>query len=481
MLGRVGQACLLLIALGGCDFDHDVGRYRAVLDGPRPPAVGRFDPRGPLTLRRALVLANADDEAIGLSGENYVQALATKMRDAGTFLPTLSLSPTYSLSKGGSSGFIIGSTATGTTSTGTTGTTGTTTTGGGTTTAGETTQITGGGTGISHSFSVPIGAAINGSLANVSSYEAAGESVDQLAQTLLDERETILLQVVQSYYGAMRDEEQVRVYQSSLRFKAEKVRDQQARLRLGAVRPLDLAQSESDLSSTRVSLIQARTDAANARSALARLMGVSEVAGELTDAYDPPAQVAAVEQWQADAHRRRQDLAAAERAVDAARFKVESAIREYFPTVSINFDYFLYNDPHTSQGWSGGLSGSIPIFSALQIEADVRTAWSQYRAAGLTREQARRQVTDDVNEGYQNLRDARDQVAELKVEVAASQKAVDLAERAYQLGSDSNLDRLTQQDSLLTAQLSLVNEQFSEKSSYLALLRASGTLAGVVR
>jgi outer membrane protein TolC len=470
--GRVGLICLLGFALVGCDFDHDVNRYRAVLDGPKPPAVGRYDPRGPLSLRRALVLANADDEAIGISGENYIQALATKMKDAGTFLPTLSLAPTYSLSKGGASGFSLS---------GLTSTTGGSTTTGSTTSGGQTFQITGGTNGVSHSFSVPLGVSATGSLSNVSTYQAAGESVDQLAQTLLDERETILLQVAQSYYGAMKAEQQVRVFESSLRFKGEKVRDQQARLRLGAVRPLDVAQSESDLAATRVSLTQARTDVATNRSALARLMGVSEVAGELTDAYDPPAEVAAVEAWQDDAHRRRPDLVAAERAVDAAKFKVESAIREYFPTVSIDFNYFLYNDPHSSQTWTNAISGSIPIFSALSIEADVRAAWSQYRAAGLTREQTRRTVTDDVNEQYANLHDAREQVAELKVEVAASQKAVDLAERGYQLGSASNLDRLTQQDNLLTAQLNLVNEQFSEKSSYLALLRASGALAGVLR
>ncbi len=485
MLRRAGPVFCLGLLLVGCDFDHDVNRYRAVLDGPRPPAVGRYDPRGPLPLRRALVLADADDEAIGISGENYVQGLATKMKDAGTFLPTLSLSPTYSLSKGGSSGFAIsgisstsGGTAGGTTTTGTTATGGSTST---TTTGGQTFQITSGGGGVSHAFSVPIGATVNGSLANVSSYEAAGETAEQLAATLLDERETILLQVAQSYYGALKAERQVAVYESSLRFKAEKVRDQRERLRLGAVRPLDLAQSESDLAATRVSLTQARTDVATNRSALARLMGVTEAAGPLVDAFDPPADAAAVEQWQFDAHRQRQDLIAAERAVDAAHFKVESAIREYFPSVSINFNYFLYNDPRSSQSYSGGLSGSIPIFSALSIEADVRAAWSQYRSAGLTREQTRRTVTDDVNEQYQNLHDAREQVAELQVEVAASQKAVDLAERAYQLGSESNLDRLTQQDNLLTAQLNLVTQELNEKTSYLSLLRASGALGTAAR
>ena len=478
---------LCLAAGAGCDFHEDVDRYRAVLDGPHPRAVAAYDPDAPLSLVRALKLANQDNEAIGLSGENYVQALATKMRAAGTFIPTLSLSPTYSLSRsgGGGSGFIIGgSTTGGTTTGGTTGGTttgGTTGTGGSTTGGGQTIQLTGGSTGVSHSFSVPIGASLQGSLANVATYQASGVTVDQQALAVLDERETILLQVVQSYYNTIKFERQVAVYENSVRFRSEKVRDQEARLKLGAVRPLDAAQSQSDLATTQSNLTQSRADAANARSGLARLMGVSAVTGPLTDAFDPPAEVPAVETWQADALRQRQDVSAAERAVEAARYNVAAAFNQYYPSVSVNFNYFLYNDPNNNNGWSGGLSGNIPLFSAFQIEADVRMAWSRFRAAGLTRSQTRRTVTDDVNQQYQNLANARAQVGELKVAVDYARRAVDLAERGYQLGQTTNLNRLTQQDALLTAELNLVNQQFGEKSSYLALLRASGALNTVLR
>jgi outer membrane protein TolC len=177
----------------------------------------------------------------------------------------------------------------------------------------------------------------------------------------------------------------------------------------------------------------------------------------------------------------RQDLIDATIAVEVARLKVEGAIREYFPSVTIDFNYFMYNDPTSTQKWSGGLSGNIPIFSALSIEADVRTAWSQYRAALLTRSQTLHQVADDVREDYQNVIDSRDKVAELQIQVQAAQQAYDLAERAYQLGSESNLDRLTQQDALVTAQLNLVSEQFNQKSNYLTLLRASGRLATAMK
>jgi multidrug efflux system outer membrane protein len=462
---------LVVFCAGGCRFDEDVPRYRAVLDGKHPATVPVYEPDQPLSLTRALQIADADDEAIGISGETYIQALAQKMKDAGNFLPTLSLAPDYSLSKGGGGGFTFGST--GGSSTGGTST-------GGTSTGGFTLTPTKSGS-ISHDFSVPLGASVTGNLSNVSTLAAAGQTADQDALLLLNERETILLQVVQSYYTCLTDEHQVRVYENSVNFKAEKVRDQEARLKLGGVRPLDVATSQSDLSSTRVSLIQARTAAGNARSALARLMGVSSVDGPLTDTFEPPVDVPGIERWQVTAKQRRQDLLAAARATEAARLRVEGAIREYFPSVTINFNYFLYNDPTSSAVWTAGLTGNIPIFSALSIEADVRNAWSAYRQSGLSESQTRRQVSDDVNEGYANLLDARNQIRELEVEVAAAKNAADLAERSYRLGSDSNLDRLTQQDNLLTAELSLVTERFSEKSAYLNLLRASGELASVLK
>jgi outer membrane protein len=469
---RRGYILLSILLLPGCIFDKDVSKYRAVLDGPHQATMPAYDADQPLPLVRALQLANADNEAIGITGENYIQALAQKMKDAGNFLPTLSLAPAYSLAKGGSNaGFTIGGT--------TTGTGGTTTTGG--STAAQSVVVGSSSGGLSHDFSVPLGASMTGSLSNVSTLQAQGQTVDQRALLLLDERETILLQVVTSYYTCLKDERQVAVYESSVKFKAEKVRDQEARLKLGAVKPLDLSTSQSDLASTRVSLIQARTDARNARSALARLMGVSEVRGPLVDAFAPPAEVPDLEQWQVKAKEHRQDLLAAVRANEADRLLVEAAIREYFPSVTINFNYFLYNDPISSQVWTAGLTGNVPIFSALSIEADVRNAWSVYRQSGLALSQTFRQVSDDVNEGVANLQNSRDKIRELNIEVSAAQKAADLAERSYQLGSESNLDRLTQQDNFLTAQLNLVSEQFNEKSNYLNLLRASGSLGTVLK
>lgn len=431
-----GVAVLLLLT--GCgNWSDDVVRYRQVLDGLEPATRPAYDGAEALPLVRALQMANADNEAIATQGENYVQALAEKMRQAGTFLPTLSLGPTYSLSG------------------------------------------TDGGT--AHRLTVPVSASTTGSLANIANLEAAGQNAQQRAQVLLNERETILLQVVQAYYTVIKAERQAEVYENSLKLKVERLRDQEARLKLENAKPLDVAQSQADLAGTRVALTQARTDAANARSALARLMGTAVVAGPLTDAYVLPVEIPTLEQWQQQAEASRQDLQAATLTVEASRLGLDAAIRQYYPSITINFNYYLHSDPASLQNWTGGVSANLPIFSALAIEADIRRAWSVYRQAGLGVSQTRRQVVDDVNQGYQNLQNSRQKITDLQTQVDAAQRALTLAERAYQLGATSNLDRLTQQDAWLTAQLNLVSEELNAKTNHLVLLRAAGQLGRIMQ
>ena len=91
-------ALLLVIAAlgaGGCHLDQkkEVARYRKVLDADAPPV--DFTPGEPLSLEQALALANQHNERLALRGEDYLQALIAKDRAASSFLPTISLAPTY--------------------------------------------------------------------------------------------------------------------------------------------------------------------------------------------------------------------------------------------------------------------------------------------------------------------------------------------------------------------------------------------------
>ena len=199
------------------------------------------------------------------------------------------------------------------------------------------------------------------------------------------------------------------------------------------------------------------------------------VDGPLLDAFAPPDPLPPTGEFRARAQSDRQDLLAAHAAVRAARQGVQVAVSKYYPSISANLSYLLYGQPSGQTLWSLALQGTMPLFSAGTIEADVRTAWSQYRQAVLNDSRIARQVDADVRTAYDNTQTSAGKITELKVQVAANQQAYDLADRSYRLGSSTtNLDRLTAQDNLLNAQLQLVSEEFNHKIYYLDLLRATG-------
>jgi outer membrane protein TolC len=221
-------------------------------------------------------------------------------------------------------------------------------------------------------------------------------------------------------------------------------------------------------------LLRAQSDVANGRSTLAFLIGAPFVDGPLVDQFSPPESVPTPEELEALAETHRQDYLAAHAAQEAARYGVQSAIREYYPSISLSADYLLYRHPDAGGLWGMSLSALFPIFNAGLIQTDVRTAWSRFRQAGLDESLLRRQIHEDIQTSSQNLATSRSTLAELRTEVEAAQRAYDLSEASYRVGQASNLDRLSAQDRLLNAQLQLTSEQYNNKVFYLELLRSTG-------
>ncbi|HWB55281.1 MAG TPA: TolC family protein [Tepidisphaeraceae bacterium] len=444
----------LLVTIAGCipSEQQEIARYRKVLDAHAPTTVPVRSSQTPLTLEQAFALVNQNNELLKQSGEDYLQAIIAKNNAFAAFLPTVDLSLGYSVSYNDHViyGYTKGSSST--------------------------PPVPLSHSTISHSKSGTLGTQMNifNGFRDVAALRQATDVIEQRKAALLDEQATLLLNVTQSYYLVLESEESARVLRDSLHFRHEEIRDMQARLKLGNARPLDLAQAQADEATTRASLRQAQTNAINARSELAYLIGVPAITGPLADRYMVPHPLRAEKQFETLAQSYREDLIAARAGVKVAQQGLKQAIGEYFPSVGINFNYFLFNEPGSL--WTAGLTGHIPIFSAGTIEADIRTAWSVYRQTGLAESYVRRGVFNDVQTAYEDLLNDSEQISDLGDSVVAAEKAFDLADRLYKIGGGSNLDRLTAQDTLLNAQLALTNAKYAEKIDYLTLLRNSGLL-----
>lgn len=423
------------------DQKKEVATYRKVLEPTTQPVVTRGGSE-PLTLEKALRLANQDNERLGIEGENYLQALIDKDRAGAAFLPVIALTPSYFAQQRG------------------------------TNTTGLNAQT--------HRFDVPVNGQMNvfNGFRDVANTARAGFTAEQRKQLLLDLQQQVLLDVAQTFYQVIRSEASVKVLENSLALQIERVKDIEARQRAGLARVLDVAQSQALASSARVSLINAQNDVRTGRATLGVLVGSAVGDAPLVDSFAIPDGVGSAYTFLTAAEATRQDLVAARAAQEAAEQGVKEALGQYWPSVAVNANYFLSRESIPSDSdWNAILTVNIPIFSAGIIHANVRTAWSQLRQAALAEALTHRQVVEQTRVAYENFAASRTRFGELRAQLAAASEAFRQADQSYKAGLATNLERLTAQDQLLSTQLQLASEEFDTKVFYLDLVRATGALS----
>lgn len=449
-LNRIAEACLLgmtLLLMAGCAVNQalEVQTYRKVLDAGQGHPPAHFAVDESVSLQRALVLANANNELLARAGEDYLQALIDKDRAFARFLPTISFTPSFmrqessSLAAGNSLVEAILRTQT---------------------------------------LDAPLKANMNlNPLQDASTLRAAFSTDEQRRALLLDAQSILLLDVAQTYYQVMRSEKQVQVLKQSVQVQQQRVNDMQVQRRAGVARLLDVAQSEAQLAGTRNALIQARNDVDNGRAMLAQLMGVAAVEGPLTGEFVVSRERRPADQLLPLAEAHRQDLQAVRMQVQTAASRLEAAWQGYFASVSLNLTRYLYRQSFPDDvDWTGLIQIDLPIFSAGLVHADVRTAYSRLRQANQAQSGLLRQVRRELRVAVDDLTADQQQIDQLSIRASAAREALRQVDAAYRAGLGTNLERLVAQNQLLSAELALNEKEFNHMVDYLRLLRAVGLL-----
>jgi len=272
-------------------------------------------------------------------------------------------------------------------------------------------------------------------------------------------------------------EEEVAVLENSLKVQNARLADAQSRFENHLALALEVSQTRAQVASTQAQLTQARSDVRNGRHMLAFLVGTGEIDGPVIDEMIVPIQLPPVDEFRRYAATHRQDLLGAESAVRAAKYAVDAAIAEYYPSVTIDVAGFLFRQYYSDASkWDAILIANLPIFSAGIIEADVRNAWSKLRQAALYQSELLRQIDRDVQVAYDNLTTGQQELKSLEEEVRAASDSLNQSEQLLKNQLAIPLDVLTAQDTLLSAQLNYSSEQISRSIYYLDLLRYTGQL-----
>ncbi len=436
---------ILAASLAGCvNQKEEVMHYRKVLHSKPATSTAQLIIPRQLTLSAALKLANDNNEQLAIAGENYLQAMIAKDKAFSTFMPTVGVSAqdfqmrgfnTSALPPGVNQFFQT------------------------------------------HYFNVPLQTQLNVNvLKDATAISAAGAYVNQRKALLLDMQSSLLLEVAQTYYQVLSDQRSVAVLRQTLRVQQATVKSQTNKEKAGVALRLSVLQSQADEAKTRVQLTEAENNVDNGRATLAFLIGVPTLNGtRLINDFNPPRHIPNLGRLDQLALVKRQDLIAADDAVTTSERNVSAAIDEYFPSVSVDFNTFLYKEQFPSDSWWSGLfSANFPIFEGGMIYQNIRTAYSQMRQAMLQRQLLARQIMEQVRIARADWLTSVRLTANLKTEMLSAQAAYRQAQHSYGVGVATNLDVITAQDLALSAQLAYQQARYEVRVRMLNLLRETG-------
>ena len=264
----------------------------------------------------------------------------------------------------------------------------------------------------------------------------------------------------------------------------------QKRLDVGLAPITDVHEARAQYDSARANTILARNALDDAYRALTELTGqpVANLQG-LPDDFRPelpPEQSA--QAWVDRALEQNPDLKSAELGLKSAEFGVSGARAGHYPRLGFSGGYSngtAWDSVHgplspgissDSEGYSWGLTLTVPIFSGGATQSRVRQAISRRDIAQDQLEATKRALMRNTSNAYQALVAGVSEVEARRLAVVSAQSAYDASQVGLEVGTRTVLDVLQNQRTLFQAQVEYTQAKYQYLQNRLLLEQAAGSL-----
>jgi outer membrane protein TolC len=302
----------------------------------------------------------------------------------------------------------------------------------------------------------------------------ARDAEDVSVVTLVDARRTAALAVARAYLGVATQRHLIDANKHARDTSADHLAFVHTRLGAGFSSELDEARAAQELALNEAVLRSSAANLVRAREGLGVLLGAEgpvDTAEETAIAEPPPIAVALA------GVSRRSDVVALDARLVAARHLEDDDWTDYAPTLAAVGQAF-YQTPPTPliprTGWQVQIVLSVPLYDGglrYGLRDERSAAASEARSAA---EAGVRQARSDVRAAYEALTRADESLTWMQQAFAASSRALDLADRAYQAGRMNNLDVIEAERQLHLAEASLVLARDADDEAKLDALAAAG-------
>jgi multidrug efflux system outer membrane protein len=312
--------------------------------------------------------------------------------------------------------------------------------------------------------------------------EAADANVGSEVENSRNVLVTLLGEVAGNYIELRANQQLIAITRENLNAQQETVRLTQIRQQAGFASWLEVAQAQSQASTTEAFIPAYETVVKQSIHALSILLGREPEALALrldNPGTIPAMSTVAIAELPSELLLRRPDIRQAERQIAKANANVGVATAELYPRVNLAAFLGLQNMRITDftpigKSWSAASSLTLPIFNWGKINANIRSKKAQFDQAFLTYQSTVLTAFKEVEDALVAYTKEQQRHKSLAEAVAASQLAVQMADERYHRGLTMFLDVLQTQQTLYQTQRNLVDSEALLSTDLVALYKALG-------
>jgi outer membrane protein TolC len=348
-----------------------------------------------------------------------------------------------------------------------------------------------------------------GRFANTAQITIARRGLAQSHASFEGEVNDAILQVVSQYWAAVQARGVLDVQQRAQQLAETSFQRDKRALELGALPPLDISRSESEVASRKVLAIQATYALTQAEEALRILIGADQdpqfqsIGFDLTEDPKPAGDLEKVdsESLSAEGLAARPEIEAAKDALANDDTSIRLARNQLKPDLELNAfyqsngvggnQYNLLNGQLISSGGLASSYGQLFGFGypgyggtlTLNFPIRNRAAQSHLGTALVSRSHDLYSQLRTKEQIIREARNATEQMEDAKLALSASEVSLDLArktlaadQRKFELGAETNFFVLDSQERLAQAELVLLQSQVNYQVALAAVGHVSGRL-----
>lgn len=335
----------------------------------------------------------------------------------------------------------------------------------------------------SYSYTLPVQASwqidLFGSLLNASRSTQVQLLRAQAYQQLV--RSRVIANVANSYYTLLMLDRQLQLSRSAAELAAHTLEVMKAQKEVGRAMESSVQSAQANLHAVEASIPEIKRQITTTENALALLLGESprSYPRSSLQAQQLPSSFALGVPMQLLSAR--PDVRVAELALASCYYQTNSARAAFYPSLNIS----------GSAGWTGALGEAVsnpmkfiasalgslaqPLFAHGKLVAGLRVAQAEEEKARLAFQQSLYNAGAEVSNALALYQASEAKVKAETLQVESLEKNVEIVEMLFKTGKASSyLEVITAQQSLLQAQLSLVQDSFSRMQAVVNLYNALG-------